>query len=160
MPSSFRIFRAPQVSLTATGVAERLSTYSRRITSEIVQRCSWDLVVRSKAPERLRHSCVPGRFASSFSDGADALIRRPTLIGAIVGKIAAVTELVSQSPAERARHMRDVDALARLVGPADRDGASLTSRERSSVEHLAVDPALSKLAATSLRLLAATKRKS
>ena len=101
-----------------------------------------------------------GQVRVELSDGAAALIRRPTLIGAVVGKIAAVTELVSQSPAERARHMRDVDALARLVGPADRDGASLTSRERSSVEHLAVDPALSKLAATSLRLLAATKRKS
>jgi hypothetical protein len=41
-----------------------------------------------------------------------------------LGKAAAVTEIVSLSSAERTKHVRDVDALARLLGPVDRAGVA------------------------------------
>jgi hypothetical protein len=65
-----------------------------------------------------------------LDSNATGIVRRPTLVGALLGKVAAVTEIVSMSSAERAKHLRDVDALARLLGPADRVGASLTTKER------------------------------
>jgi hypothetical protein len=88
-----------------------------------------------------------------LSNGDAALIRVATLVGALLGKVAAVAEIVSQSPAERSKHLRDVDALARLMGPADRDESVLSLKERLAVRRLADDPELSKLAAASLLLL-------
>ena len=57
-----------------------------------------------------------------LDDETAGIVRRPTLVGALLGKATAVTEIVSMSSAERAKHVRDVDALARLLGPADRAG--------------------------------------
>lgn len=54
-------------------------------------------------------------------------LRRPTLVGALIGKIAAATGIVPQSAAAQTKHVRDLDSLARLLGPDDRDGANLTS---------------------------------
>jgi hypothetical protein len=83
-----------------------------------------------------------------------ALLRRPTLVGALLGKIAAVTQIVSQSSAERAKHLRDVDSLARLLGPDDREQGQLTRKERTSLRRIAESPEMSALARRSLRLLA------
>lgn len=44
-----------------------------------------------------------------LADGSTARVRRPTLVGALLGKVAAVTQIVSQTSAERAKHVRDVD---------------------------------------------------
>ena len=87
-----------------------------------------------------------------LDDSTGAVIRRPTLVGALLGKAAAVTEIVSMSSAERAKHVRDVDALARLVGPRDRAGSSLTTKERSTLARIAKHPDLSPLAARSIQL--------
>ncbi len=83
------------------------------------------------------------------------VVRRPTLVGAVLGKATAVAEIVSMSSAERAKHVRDVDALARLLGPADRAGASLTTKERSTLVRIAEHPDLSPLAARSIQLTTA-----
>ena len=40
---------------------------------------------------------------------AAGVVRRPTLVGALLGKATAVTEIVPMSSAERAEHVRDVD---------------------------------------------------
>lgn len=80
-------------------------------------------------------------------------MRRPTLVGALLGKVAAVTQIVSQTSAERAKHVRDVDALARLLGPADREQAHLTRKERAVLERMAESPDLSALAQRSIVLL-------
>lgn len=96
-----------------------------------------------------RSSVVQVELAS----GGSALIRRPTLIGALLGKVAAVTEIVSMSAAERAKHLRDVDVLARLIGPDDRDGVALSRSERSALAGIVVATELSPLAASSIRLL-------
>jgi hypothetical protein len=66
-----------------------------------------------------------------LADGSTARVRRPTVVGALLGKVAAVTQIVSQTSAERAKHTRDVDSPARLLGPADREQADLTRKERS-----------------------------
>lgn len=87
-------------------------------------------------------------------DGRTAPIRRPTLVGALLGKVAAATQIVSQSAAERAKHTRDVDSLARLLGPADRDRANLTRRERTVLRRIAESSDLSPLAQRSIVLLA------
>lgn len=89
-----------------------------------------------------------------LADGANARVRRPTLVGALLGKVAAVTQIVSQSSAERAKHVRDVDSLARLVGPADREDASLTRKERAVLDRMAESSDLSPLAQRSIALLA------
>jgi hypothetical protein len=91
-----------------------------------------------------------------LADGSVAPIRRPTLVGALLGKVAAATEIVSQSRAERAKHMRDVDALARLLGPFDRDGANLTPKERRALTGIVDAPEMSPLGAAAIGLLAAT----
>lgn len=83
-------------------------------------------------------------------------LRRPTLVGALLGKIAAATEIVSQSAAARAKHVRDVDSLAQLLGPDDRDVAMLTKKERAALERVAGFPDLSALARASIALLAHT----
>ena len=80
---------------------------------------------------------------------------RPTLVGALLGKATAVTEIVSMSSAERAKHVRDVDALARLLGPADRASASLTTKERSTLARIAEHSDISALAARSIQLTVA-----
>lgn len=85
-------------------------------------------------------------------DDVSGIVRRPTLVGALLGKAAAVTEIVSMSSAERAKHVRDVDALARMLGPTDRASASLTNKERSTLAQVAEHPDLSQLAARSIRL--------
>lgn len=90
-----------------------------------------------------------------LDDNTAAVVRRPTLVGALLGKATAATEIVSMSPAERAKHVRDVDALARLLGPADRAGAALTSKERSTLTRIAEHPDLSALAVRSIQLTTA-----
>ena len=86
-------------------------------------------------------------------NGASAVVRRPTLIGALLGKTAAVFEIVSQPPAERAKHLGDADTLARLIGPTDRQSAFLKSKERAALQRLLQERDLSALAAASLHLL-------
>jgi hypothetical protein len=89
-------------------------------------------------------------------DGSTAIIRRPTLVGALIGKAAAVLEITSQSPAARAKHLRDVDALARLLGVDDRDNAGLSTKERANLDRLRHMIELSALATESLRVLVET----
>lgn len=89
-----------------------------------------------------------------LADGLTALVRRPTLVGALLGKVAAVTQIVSQTSAERAKHARDVDSLARLLGPTDREQANLTRKERDVLERIAESSDLSALAQRSVALLA------
>ncbi len=89
-----------------------------------------------------------------LADGSAARVRRPTLVGAVLGKVAAVTQIVSQTSAERAKHLRDVDSLARLLGPTDREQANLTRKERAVLERIAESPDLSALAKRSVALLA------
>jgi len=89
-----------------------------------------------------------------LTDGSTAPVRRPTLVGALLGKVAAVTQIVSQTSAERAKHERDVDSLARLLGPTDREQAHLTRKERAVLERMAESPNLSALARRSIVLLA------
>ncbi len=91
-----------------------------------------------------------------LDDETAGIVRRPTLVGALLGKATAVTEIVSMSSAERAKHVRDVDALARLLGPADRAGASLTTKERATLDRVAEHPDISPLAARSIQLTAST----
>ncbi len=66
-----------------------------------------------------------------------------------------MTQIVAQTSAERAKHVRDVDALARLLGPTDREQAHLTRKERSVLERMAESPDLSALAQRSIVLLRA-----
>ena len=93
--------------------------------------------------------------ASRTDDGTAAIVRRPTLVGALPGKATAVAEIVSLSSAERAKHLRDVDALARLFGPTDRAGTRLTARERSIVSRVAEHSDISPLATRSIHLMTA-----
>jgi len=60
----------------------------------------------------LRSSTVAVEF-----DGTTAEIRRPDLVGALLGKAAAAAKIASQSAASRGKHLRDFDSLARLLGP-------------------------------------------
>lgn len=86
--------------------------------------------------------------------GVSAEIRRPDLVGALLGKAAAVVKISSQSAASRAKHLRDFDSLARLLGVNDRRSADMTTGERRMIVSLAEAPELSELGAASLRLLA------
>lgn len=87
-------------------------------------------------------------------DGRTGSIRRPDLVGALLGKAAAVVKISSQSAAGRAKHLRDFDSLAKLLGVVDRSAASLTKSERRILAELLDDPQLSDLGRASLRLLA------
>ena len=87
-------------------------------------------------------------------EGKHAPIRRPTLVGALLSKAAAVVKISSQSAASRAKHLRDFDSLARLLGMGDRQVAGLTKTEQRLIASLADAPEVSDLAAASLRLLA------
>ena len=86
-------------------------------------------------------------------DGVTGQIRRPDIVGALLGKAAAVTKISSQSAASREKHLRDFDSLARLLGVADRERAGLTRSERRTIIALTEAPGLSELAVASLRLL-------
>lgn len=81
------------------------------------------------------------------------LVRRPTLVGALIGKAAAVTRIASQTAADRSKHLRDFDSLAIMLGPIDRQGAELTKSERRTLQTLVDEPDVSKLAVASLNLL-------
>ncbi len=85
--------------------------------------------------------------------GARAEIRRPDVIGALLGKAAAVMRIFSQTAAGRAKHLHDFDSLARLLGVADRRSADLTRSERKTIAVLGEAPELSELAGVSLRVL-------
>lgn len=82
-----------------------------------------------------------------------AQIRRPDLLGGLLGKAAAVVKISSQSAVSRAKHLRDFDSLARLLGPGDRGGADLTKTERRMIAALGEVAGVSELGAASLRLL-------
>lgn len=84
---------------------------------------------------------------------ASGLVRRPTLVGSIVGKASAALKVTSQSPASRAKHLRDLDSLGRLLGPADRQTADLTKSEKTLIRRLLGEEGLSDLAVASLELL-------
>lgn len=86
-------------------------------------------------------------------EGETARIRRPDLVGALLGKAAAVVKISSQSAASRAKHLRDFDSLARLLGADDRGRAGLTKGERRSLGDLVADSELSRLGAASVRVL-------
>ncbi|MEM9201842.1 MAG: hypothetical protein AAGC53_09280 [Actinomycetota bacterium] len=84
-------------------------------------------------------------------DGLSGVIRRPNLVGALVGKASAVVKISSQSAASRAKHLRDFDSLARLLGPTDRAAANLGKAEERLLRRLVAEPGLSELGAASLR---------
>lgn len=85
--------------------------------------------------------------------GVAAQIRRPDLVGALLGKAAAVVKISSQSAASQAKHLRDFDSLARLLGPSDRGEADLTKTEGRTIAALSEVAGVSELGAASLRLL-------
>jgi hypothetical protein len=91
-------------------------------------------------------------------EGAEATIRRPNLIGALLGKAAAVTKIPSQTMAERTKHLHDADALAQLLGVRDRRSADLTRTESRMLEALANEADLSPLASAQISLLLAPDR--
>ena len=82
-----------------------------------------------------------------------AIIRRPNLIGALIGKAATVVKIASQTPASRAKHMRDFDSLARMLGPTDRAEANLTKKERRLLDQLVDSPESSDLGSAAVRAL-------
>jgi len=51
-------------------------------------------------------------------DGSSRVIRRPNLVGALIGEASAVVKITTQSAASRAKHLRDFASLARMLGPA------------------------------------------
>ena len=81
-----------------------------------------------------------------------ALIFTPTL-GALIGKAAAVSKITSQSRASRAKHMRDFDSLARLLGPTDRAKADLSRGERKLLNGLRRSQELTRLGTAALDAL-------
>lgn len=86
-------------------------------------------------------------------DGDSAEIRRPNLVGALIGKASAVDKISSQSAADRAKHLRDFDSLARMLGPSDRATASLSKSEMRLLGQLAEYPDLTRLGAAAIRAL-------
>lgn len=89
----------------------------------------------------------------ALADGSTARLRRPTLIGALVGKVLAVHQITSMTSAERMKHVRDADSLVRLLGPLDRHEAQLTPKERTQLQRFAESPDLSALGRRSLEVL-------
>ncbi|MBG7605232.1 MAG: hypothetical protein IZT58_11430 [Actinobacteria bacterium] len=85
--------------------------------------------------------------------GVKAPVRRPDLVGALLGKAAAVAKITSQSAAGRAKHLRDFDSLAKLLGVPDRRAADLTKSECQMLTEVGGEPTISELGATSVRLL-------
>ena len=88
-------------------------------------------------------------------DGESAVIRCPDLVGALIGKAAAVVKITSQSAASRAKHLRDFDSLARLLGPDDRFGAALNNSEKRLLGQLSDSSGLSELGHAALQVLLA-----
>lgn len=86
-------------------------------------------------------------------DGSTAKIRRPDLVGALLGKAAAVVKISSQTGANRAKHVRDFDSLAKLLGVLDGSSTKLTTSEGQMLKRLLDEPGLSDLGRASLRLL-------
>jgi hypothetical protein len=86
-------------------------------------------------------------------DGSTAQIRRPDLVGALLGKAAAVVKITSQTGANRAKHVRDFDSRAKLLGVLDRSSTKLTTSEGQMLKRLLDEPGLSDLGRASLRLL-------
>lgn len=86
-------------------------------------------------------------------DTGTADIRRPNLVGALIGKASAVAKISSQSTASRAKHLQDVDSLARMLGPKDRTAADLSKGENKLLGGLLNAPELSDLAAASVDLM-------
>ncbi|WP_395158763.1 hypothetical protein [Ilumatobacter sp.] len=50
-------------------------------------------------------------------EGRSAEVRRPDLIGALIGKASAVAKITSQSAASRAKHLRDFAPLPGCLAP-------------------------------------------
>jgi hypothetical protein len=69
-------------------------------------------------------------------EAGKAEIRRPNLVGALIGKASAVAKISSQSAASRAKHLRDFDSLAQMLGPRDRATADLSKSERKLLGQL------------------------
>lgn len=86
-------------------------------------------------------------------DGSSAKILRPDLVGALIGKASAVEKISSQSAAGRAKHLRDVDSLARLLGPRDRAAADLSKGERRLLGGLVEATELSPLGQAAIQSL-------
>lgn len=86
-------------------------------------------------------------------DGSSGVIRRPNLVGALIGKASAVIKISSQSAASRAKHLRDFDSLARMLGPADRAEAHLTKGEKKLLRQVGATSDISKLGAASIDAL-------
>lgn len=74
-------------------------------------------------------------------------------MGALIGKAAAATKISSQSTATRAKHLRDFDSLARMLGPDDRAEANLSKSEKKLLDTLAGAPDLGNPGGAALRLL-------
>ena len=64
-----------------------------------------------------------------------------------------MVKIPSQSVASRAKHLRDFDSLARLLGVADRKSADLTKSERRMLAGLIDEFGVSELGARSLQVL-------
>lgn len=86
-------------------------------------------------------------------DGSSGVIRRPNLVGALIGKAAAVVKISSQSAASRAKHLRDFESLARVLGPVDRAEADLTKGEKKLLGQIVATSDISQLAAASIDAL-------
>lgn len=84
------------------------------------------------------------------SDGQSGMIRRPNLVGALLGKASAIVKISSQSAASRAKHLRDFDSLASMLGPVDRAAADLSKGEKKLLNQLAYDEDLTELGKTAL----------
>ena len=86
-------------------------------------------------------------------DGGSAEILRPNLVGALIGKASAVAKISSQSAASRAKHARDFDSLARLLGPHDRAVADLSKGERKLLSQLSDTPDMTELGRVAVKAL-------
>lgn len=85
--------------------------------------------------------------------GLSAEIRRPNLVGSIIGKASAVEKISSQSAANRAKHLRDFDSLARMLGPNDRATANLSKSEKKLLDQLAESLDLTRLGLAAVETL-------
>ncbi len=81
-----------------------------------------------------------------------AEIRRPTLLGAMVAKAAAVG-IGGLSPWESLKHATDLGSLAELVGPEDRSEGSLSAGEKRLFRRALESAELSPLAVANLTML-------
>lgn len=89
---------------------------------------------------------------------SSAEIRRPDLVGALLGKAAAVMKIASQSSAGRAKHLRDFDSLAKLLGVSDRESADLSRGERKLLSSLVDEAGVSRLGVATVKLLITGRR--